>query len=292
MANGPFGDWRKLRLRRRECQLAGVGSTILLGTQGWNYSAWVGPFYPEGTRPADYLRLYARAFGTVEVDSTFYAVPPEKTLRAWAERVPDRFVFALKMPREITHERQLGGCGDRLAEFVDRVRALGPKLGPVLIQLGPDFGPEKRERLEGFLPLLPRDVQFAIEFRRARWLDPGLLELLRAHRVALALTDGPWVSRERMIALAAHPTADFAYVRWMGPDRKIEDYSRIAVDREHELGMWAVGLAALAARVTAVHGYFNNHFQGHSPASAREMQALLGQRAVAPSNLADQTELF
>jgi uncharacterized protein YecE (DUF72 family) len=272
--------------------LAGVSGAILIGTQGWNYGAWVGPFYPDGTRPSDYLRLYARAFDTVEVDSTFYAIPPEKTLRGWAERVSDRFVFALKMPREITHERQLAGCADRLAEFTERVRVLGPRLGPVLIQLGPDFGPEKRARLEAFLPLLPADVRFAVEFRRARWLEPDLLELLQLHRVALALTDGPWVSRERMIALAAHPTTDFAYLRWMGPDRRIEDYSRVAVDREHELGMWAVGLAALAARVTTVHGYFNNHFQGHSPASARAMQALLGQRTVAPIKLADQTELF
>jgi uncharacterized protein YecE (DUF72 family) len=269
-----------------------MAGAIHLGTQGWNYGAWVGPFYPDGTRPADFLTLYARAFDTVEVDATFYAVPPEKTVRGWAARVPERFTFALKMPREITHERRLVGCGERLAEFADRVRLLGAKLGPVLIQLGPDFGPEQRGVLESFLPLLPPDLRFAIELRRAGWIGPGLLELLRTFHVALALTDGPFVSRERMIALAAHPSADFGYVRWMGPDRTIEDYSRVAVDRQQELGMWAVGLAALAARVTSVHGYFNNHFQGHSPASARAMQALLGQRTVEPITLADQTELF
>ena len=266
--------------------------TIHLGTQGWNYDAWVGPFYPDGTRPADFLSLYARAFETVEVDSTFYAVPPEKTVKGWAARVPDRFSFALKMPREITHERRLRGCEDLVVEFTDRVRLLGAKLGPVLIQLGPDFGPEQRGALEAFLPLLPRDLRFAVEFRKPGWIGPAVLELLRSHRVALALADGPFLERERMIALAAHPTADFGYVRWMGPDRRIEDYSRVVVDRQQELGMWAVGLAALAARVTAVHGYFNNHFQGHSPASARAMQALLGQRAVEPDLLADQTELF
>ncbi len=266
--------------------------TIHLGTQGWNYSAWVGPFYPEGTRPQDYLSLYARAFETVEVDSTFYAVPPEKTVRGWAGRVPERFTFALKMPREVTHERQLRGCRDRVAEFTDRVRLLGAKLGPVLVQLGPDFGPAQRGALEEFLPQLPDDLRFAIEFRKPGWIGADVLELLRSHHVALALTDGPFLERERMIALAAHPTADFGYVRWMGPDRRIEDYSRVVVDRQQELGMWAVGLAALAARVTAVHGYFNNHFQGHSPASARAMQALLGQRPVEPIALADQTELF
>jgi len=269
-----------------------MSGAVLLGTQGWNYSAWVGPFYPARTRPADYLQVYARAFRTVEVDSTFYAVPPEKTVRGWAERVPDGFVFALKMPREITHDRQLSGCADLVSAFVERVRLLGPKLGTVLIQLGPDFGIEKREVLAAFVTLLPLDVRFAIEFRRPAWLEPGVLGLLRSHNVALALTDGPWVSRERMIALAASPTADFAYVRWVGPDRRIEEFSRVVVDRQHELGMWAIALAALAARVTAVHGYFNNHFQGHSPASVRAMQTLLGQQPVAPSALADQTELF
>jgi len=273
-------------------QLGSVAGAIHLGTQGWNYSAWVGPFYPDGTRPADYLTLYARAFETVEVDSTFYATPAEKTVRGWAERVGERFTFSLKMPREITHERRLAGCGDLVGEFTDRVRLLGPKLGPVLIQLGPDFGPEQKGALERFLSLLPGDLRFAIEFRRHGWLGAEVLELLRSFRVALALTDGPFVDRERMIALAAHPTADFGYVRWMGPDRSIEEYSRVVADRQHEMGMWAVGLAALAARVTAVHGYFNNHFQGHSPASARAMQALLGQRPVDPGILADQTELF
>jgi uncharacterized protein YecE (DUF72 family) len=269
-----------------------MAGAIRLGTQGWNYSAWVGPFYPGGTRPADYLTVYARAFETVEVDSTFYAIPSEKTVLGWGARVPDRFTFALKMPREITHERRLVGCDDLVAQFADRVRLLGPKKGPVLIQLGPDFGPEQRGALEGFLPLLPRDLHFAVEFRKPGWLGPELSELLRAFHVALALTDGPFVSRERTIALAAHPTAEFGYVRWMGPDRRIEDYSRVVVDRQQELGMWAIGLAALAARVTTVHGYFNNHFQGHSPASARAMQSLLGQRPVEPSTLADQTELF
>ena len=252
----------------------------------------VGPFYPEGTRPSDFLTVYSRAFDTVEVDSTFYAIPPAKTVQSWAERVKEGFTFALKMPREITHERRLTGCADLVAEFADRVRLLGRKLGPVLIQLGPDFGPEQRGALQDFLPLLPRDVRFAIEFRRAGWIGPDLLALLRPFGVALALTDGPFVGRERMIALAAHPSADFGYIRWMGPDRRIEDYSRVVVDRQQELGMWAVGLAALAARVTTVHGYFNNHFQGHSPASARAMQSLLGQRLVEPSALADQTELF
>jgi uncharacterized protein YecE (DUF72 family) len=95
-----------------------------------------------------------------------------------------------------------------------------------------------------------------------------------------------------MLELTQSPTTDFAYVRWMGPDRAIEDYSRVVVNREHEIAEWAVGIGALAERVSQVHGYFNNHFQGHSPASARALQRLVGQRPVEPAELAEQVELF
>ncbi|MEK7667978.1 MAG: DUF72 domain-containing protein [Gemmatimonadota bacterium] len=265
---------------------------ILLGTQGWNYDSWVGPFYPKVTRQADYLKVYARAFGTVEVDSTFYAIPPARTVEHWAQRVPDGFIFACKMPQEITHERRLENVADVLAAFTARLRLLGPKLGPVLIQFGPDFGPRRRAALEQFLPRLPRDIRFAVEFRRNGWVVPSVLRLLADHGVALALVDGRWLPRESVLALAETPTADFAYVRWMGPDRKIEDFSRVVVDRDQELGEWAPRLVQLAARVSTVYGYFNNHFQGHSPASARAMQKLLDQHVVSPSELADQVELF
>jgi len=100
-----------------------VTVTIHLGTQGWNYDAWVGPFYPDGTRAADFLTLYARAFDTVEVDSTFYAIPPERTVRGWAERTPANFRFALKLPQEMSHERRLRDVDDLLELFLDRAHA-------------------------------------------------------------------------------------------------------------------------------------------------------------------------
>jgi uncharacterized protein YecE (DUF72 family) len=270
-----------------------TAAPIRIGTQGWNYDAWVGPFYPTGTRAADFLTVYARAFDTVEVDSTFYAIPPAKTVRAWAERTPPGFRFALKLPQEITHERRLRPDDDTLALFFDRARELEDRLGPVLVQLGPDFGPSELPALAKFLPRLPADVQVAIEFRDRRWLTDGVLALLAEHEVALALTDARWIPRRQMLALAERPTAPFAYVRWMGPDRDIVDYSRIQVDRARELEAWSQALLALAGRVRGgIYGYVNNHFAGHSPSSARDLQRLLGQQPVPPDQLGEQLSLL
>ncbi|MCC6770656.1 MAG: DUF72 domain-containing protein [Gemmatimonadaceae bacterium] len=264
---------------------------IRLGAQGWNYDAWVGPFYPSGTRSPNYLTTYARAFDTVEVDSTFYAVPPAKTVKGWGERVPEGFRFALKLPQEITHENRLRHSGDLLALFAERARLLGNKLGPVLVQLAPNFGPIELPALAGFLPSLPHDIDFAIEFRQRGWIQDGILALLAEHRVALALTDARWIPRRTMLAAAERPTADFAYLRWMGPNRDLVDYSRVQVDRSRELAAWAAVLPALARRAR-VYGYVNNHFAGHAPASLRELQQLLGMSVVDPDDLGDQMRLL
>ena len=267
---------------------------ILIGTQGWNYTAWVGPFYPEGTRPADFLSLYAKAFPTVEVDSTFYAVPAAKVVRGWAQRTPAEFIFALKMPQEVTHERRLRDADDVVAQFLDAARELGDKLGPILVQMGPDFAPDELGALERFVRGLPKDLRFAVEVRQHKWMRPDtlpdLLALLAEQGTALALSDGRWIPRETMTELAARPTADFHYVRWMGPNRDITDYSHLQFDRSEEIRTWADVLRQ--APGADVYGYFNNHFAGHSPANARELQALLGQRPVDPATLGEQISLF
>ncbi len=266
--------------------------SIHIGTQGWNYAAWLGSFYPTGTRSADFLSVYARAFGTVEVDSTFYATPASRTVRGWYERTPPGFVFSLKLPQEITHERRLRDAEDATALFFDRARELEDKLGPVLVQLGPDFGPDELPALAEFLPTLPRDVRVAVEFRQRGWIQESVLALLADHGVALALSDGKWIPRKQLLALAATPTADHAYVRWMGPDRSITDFSRIQVDRSREVESWSTALWGLSQRVRSVYGYVNNHFAGHSPATARDLQRLLGQKPVDPGELGEQMTLF
>jgi uncharacterized protein YecE (DUF72 family) len=268
---------------------------ILIATQGWNYAAWVGPFYPPGTRPAEFLATYARMFRGVEVDSTFYAVPDARAVRAWSARTPPDFTFALKMPREVTHDLRLRNADDLVRDFLDRARELGTKLGPVLLQMGPDFAPDELPSLEQFVRVLPRELRFAVEVRQSRWTRsdvlPQLLDVLTEHNVALALSDGRWIRRETMLELAERPTADFLYVRWMGPDREITDYSRIQFDRSEEIRAWAEVLKRVA-HTRDVYGFFNNHFAGHSPANARELQRLIGQQPVEPESLRGQRSLF
>jgi uncharacterized protein YecE (DUF72 family) len=264
---------------------------IRLGCQGWNYPAWIGGFYPERTRPADFLSVYARAFDTVEVDSTFYAVPAAKVVRGWAERTPEGFTFALKLPQEITHERRFVGAGETAARFFEAARELGSKLGLVLIQCGPDFAPAEIDALEEFLHTLPADIAFAIEFRQKGWVNERVMEMLTARNVALTLTDARWIPRKLMLDLAKRPTAKHAYVRWMGADRAITDYSRVLIDRTSEMDAWLEVLPALAVQVP-VYGYVNNHFTGHSPANVRYLQERLGQKVKDPKTLGDQLGLF
>lgn len=265
--------------------------TIRIGAQGWNYPAWVGPFFPARTRPAAFLTKYAQAFDTVEVDSTFYAVPAAKTVRGWGERTPDGFTFALKLPQEITHELRFVGAQEVADRFFDVARELGPKLGTVLIQCGPDFSSPERDALEEFLLSLPGDIDFAIEFRQKGWINEETLALLTARNVALALVDARWIPRSWMLKLAERPTASHAYVRFMGPNRAITDFSHVQVDRTAEIEAWAEVLPLLATKVK-VYTYVNNHFAGHSPATIRELQRKLGQVPVDPAQLADQLGLF
>ena len=265
---------------------------LWLGTQGWNYPGWLGSFYPSTTRAADFLTVYARAFDTVEVDATFYAIPPSSTVKGWVKRTPEKFRFALKLPREITHERRFVKSEDILNEFLDRARELDNRLGPILIQCGPDFSPLEVSALEGFLALLPADIKFAIEFRQKGWITAGNLDLLKSRNVAIALSDGRWIPRDTLLRLCRNPTSNFSYVRWMGPDRSITDFSRIQIDRTVESDAWAAGIAELQRGVEDIFAFANNHFAGHAPATVRMVQERLGLPVVDPQEISEQRSLF
>jgi uncharacterized protein YecE (DUF72 family) len=278
---------------------------VQVGCQGWNYDDWVTPpasarpvFYPRGTRPEHMLDTYARAFNTVEVDSTFYAAPTDSTYDGWKRRTPGGFTFALKLPQEITHTTALRGerAADALREFCRGARLLGEKLAAVLVQLPPQFEAtrENARALEEFLPLLPADIRFAVELRDPFWFDEELLAPLALYRhVSLALVEGPWVTRERVWRAAAPlmDSTDFAYVRWMGA-RDLARFDAVARPRDTNLERWAAAVERLRERVPYTCAYFSNFYEGHAPASANKLKRLLGEQLVAPEELESQPSLF
>src|ERR1700682_1382838 len=144
---------------------------IIIGTSAFTAAGWEGTFYPEGTKPADFLRYYATKFNSVEVDSTFYRTPSKATVQGWANKTPEGFVFAAKVPQVITHEKVLVDCDSEFKEFIHTMDLLGDKLRPLLLQF-PYFSNKTflgvndfLDRLRPFLKNLPKDHKFAVEIR-------------------------------------------------------------------------------------------------------------------------------
>jgi uncharacterized protein YecE (DUF72 family) len=261
---------------------------IHLGTQGWSYPDWVGSFYPPGARQEQWLPFYAEIFDTVELDTTFYNAPRPAVVRSWQRNTPASFLFAAKVPQRITHQWRLSNMGGPLKEFVEALAPLGERLGPLLVQMPAEFerDPGTAGVLDRFLAAAPRDVRLAVEFRHASWHVPGTYELLRRHRAALAWTE--WRSLPRVTEV----TADFLYCRWLGDRREIERFDRVQIDRSAELAAWEADVKRVLPEVREVFGYFNNHWAGHSPASANELKRRLDLTAVLPKQRWPQGELW
>jgi uncharacterized protein YecE (DUF72 family) len=246
--------------------------------------------YPAGAPSAARLELYSRVFDSVEIDSTFYAMPPAERFRSWYDRTPAGFTFAVKLPRAITHDARLVAAETLLLDFCDRAAELREKLGPLLIQLPPGMGTGERSSVEKFLPLLPRELAFAIEFRAADWFDEQTYDLLRTWSVTLAVSVGPWLSSTQALRIARTAPGGFGYFRFMATPRHQPLIPTIIQQRDDELAAWAEFI--LGRDQPAVYAYFNNDYQGHSPESARRLQRLLGLTPADPSLLHDQRDLF
>jgi uncharacterized protein YecE (DUF72 family) len=268
-----------------------MSAEIRIGTQGWNYDGWVKSFYPPKTPAKEMLSLYAKIFDTVEIDSTFYAIPAENSVRGWYEKAPEGFLFSVKLPSEITHKNRLRDSEKHLLDFLQRMLLLKEKLGCILIQLPPDFSPAENPALRNFLKILPEDFNFAVEFRDTDWIKEEVLAELEEYKVALALVDGKWVNRQKYFSLIEQQNSLFSYVRWLGP-RELTDFSRIQIDRTKEFSQWADAFQVISQKASIIYGYFNNHFQGHSPASSNAFKTLLGLNSIDPSSLIIQPSLF
>jgi len=240
-----------------------------LGTQGFAFDDWVGPFYPPGTAKADYLTSYAEHFPTVEIDSTFYGTPRPNVVRGWYDRTPASFRFAAKFPRTITHDKQLAEAEGEAAEFVGVMQGLGEKLAVLTLQFAFDFEPAQLERLDRFLERLPGGPRYAVEVRNRGWLTARFRQMLRAHGVALVLQDLYYMPRMDWL------TAPFTVIRWLGRRSDIDRFDRLQLDRTKELATWASRVRRFLDAGVDVYGYFNNHFAGHSPGSVRQFEEIL-----------------
>lgn len=224
-----------------------------VGCSGWVYRDWRGAVYPESLPQARWLGEYARRFGTVETNSTFYRLPTERAVRAWAEQVPDGFVFAVKVGAFGTHRKKLRDPESWLARHIERARLLGPKLGPNLVQLPPRWGRDAR-RLDELLAVAPKDVRWAVEVRDPSWLHADVYRVLERHGAALCLHD----------LIEDHPimlTTGWTYVRFHGPAAVDRYEGRYGARR---LRPWARRLDAMLRDGCDAYCYFNNDHHAHA----------------------------
>ena len=197
--------------------------TTWIGTSGYSYPEWKGNFYPEKFAAKDMLRYYAERFPTVEINNTFYRMPKEDVLLGWAEQVPERFSFVLKASQRITHIQRLKECGDLVRHLLRVADVLGPRLGPLLFQLPPNFKKDL-PRLSAFFDDMPAKRRVAFEFRHASWFDDEVFAALRERGVALCVAD---TGEEPVTPLVA--TADWGYLRLRREnfsDDELRDWAR------------------------------------------------------------------
>lgn len=261
---------------------------VRIGTCAWSFEDWRGVFFPEHLAASHRLEFYARFFGCVEVDSTFYGALSPRTARHWREITPGDFVFTVKMPRQITHDHKLREVEALTERFLAGIEPLQPKLGCVLVQLPPYFVLQHDERpLRDFLHRLLRfpGVRFAVEFRHPSWHLPRITHLLEEHRVCWVWSDMSCLEQSEQGAFEFLPqTTDFLYLRLLGDvatkyagdgSRRFK-YRGLLWPREHALESWALRIEAKIAQTKTAFVLANNHFEGFAPQTCLRVAARFG----------------
>lgn len=243
--------------------------TLQFGTSGWSYEEWLGVFYE--TASESKLAAYAKVFNTAEIDSSFYRAPAKGMVLGWLRYTPEDFVFAVKVPQTVTHDRRLDVAKKAdedirgFCELLDPLNDAG-KVGALLLQLPPSlrFDPKV---VQSFFETLPHRYRWAIEFRNKSWMVPEAYDLLREHRVAYTIVDEPLLPPE------VHLTAPFAYIRWHG--RGKDPWYDYHYSTE-ELAEWIPKVEKIAEAADPVYGFFNNHYHGYAPENALQILEMLG----------------
>jgi len=236
---------------------------VRVGCSGWVYRDWRGIVYPKELPSRDWFGAYAERFDTVELNTTFYRLPPATTVEQWAAQAPTGFVYALKLGQFGSHRMKLRDAATWLPNHLDRALRLGAAMGPTLVQLPPRWRGNP-ERLDEFLSVAPRTVRWAVEVRDPTWLHDDVFAVLERHRAALCIHDllehHPWIR-----------TTDWTYVRFHGPNALHEKY----VGRYGGRRLWRAAdrVAAWAEQGVDAYCYFNNDFHGAAVADAEWFRA-------------------
>jgi uncharacterized protein YecE (DUF72 family) len=269
------------------------GDAVRIGLPLWAFPGWTGNVYSADARSGDYLRQYARAFSAVEGNSTFYSVPDARTLRRWRDESPDGFRICFKLPRRLTHDLLLAGVAEEACAFVRHMAALGPRLGPFMIQLGRELGPEHLGRLEELLRALPREHRYAVEVRhRTFYREAACAERLRAllkhhgcDRVVLdtsGLRAGP--ADHPDVRAARHPKPDLPVDSVATSDRPIVRFigHPLLASNDGAIADWGERLAAWLAEGRRPYVFFHCPNDVHAPTLARRAHAALAPRLGLP----------
>ena len=208
-----------------------------IGCPAWGFKGWIGSLFPERTQASEFLSLYSRKLSTVEGNTTFYATPSQETIARWVQETPETFHFCPKVSRSISHSMNLDACKEESLKFIERMKGLESRLGPMFLQLPPTFGPAHLPQLEHYLTFWPTDVRLAVEVRHPQFYEEDfaktLDELLARYHIARVMMDTRPIrtgstkeqktlqARERKPNLPLHiaATTDFVFVRYIGHPR-------------------------------------------------------------------------
>jgi len=237
--------------------------TIHIGTSGWHYKHWKGPFYPDDISTEKMLAYYSGHFHTVEINNSFYQLPKKTTFERWKETVPPEFVFALKGSRYITHMKKLKDPSKGVPPLLEAAGVLGEKLGPILFQLPPRWH-MNLERLDAFLEFLPADFRYAFEFRDPSWFTVPTYETLAKRGAAFCI----YHLEQRLSPKEV--TAEFVYVRLHGPDGAYLGQYDVKT-----LSGWAGAFSTWQRQGKEIFCYFDNDQAGYAARDAQKLQEML-----------------
>ena len=230
---------------------------LRVGTSGYQYDHWRGVLYPDDLPRDAWFRRYTEVFDTVEINNTFYQLPTADTVGRWRERTPPGFLYAVKFSRYGSHLKKLDDPQDTIGPFCERLAPLAPHLGPVLVQLPPNWRVNAR-RLDDFLAAAPADWRWAVEVRDRSWLCADVYAVLREHHAALVIHD-------RLAGHPVHVTSDLVYLRYHGHDYG-GGYSPQALSGQ------ARRVRRLLADHRDVFAFFNNDRGGHAVPNALDLR--------------------